>query len=194
VDTRSADALPAQRLRDNVDRHEATGYYLLLEDVFPESTAEINLVARDIMSKLTGKKSSSLPPLQIDLGVNGALALDVQPLSVTTNSTLAATTNSTLTTKNDLDTNSAVKVEADVKPLVLDVCLKLGLERLPSTAICRDGCRHFGITLLGIEVIGFDYEVNTTTNIQDLANRPFVVGKPADHRPGASGQGIRLSV
>ena len=144
------------------------------------------------MSKLTGKKSSSLPPIKLDLTTLSTL--DLMPVSVTTNSTLAATTNSTLTTKNDLDTNSAVKAEVDVKPLVVDLCLKLGLERLPSTAICRDGCRHFGITLLGIEVIGFDYEVNTTTNIQDLANRPFVVGKPADHRPGVSGQGIRLSV
>jgi hypothetical protein len=149
------------------------------------------------MSKGGGKKGGGgLPPIDINLGVTGALDLDVQPLSVTTNSTLAATTNSTLaaTTNSNLDTNSALKAEVDLKPLQVDLCLKLGLDRLPSTAICRDGSRHFGITLLGVEVIGFNYEMNTTTNIQDLANRPFVVGKPADHRPGVSFRGVRLSV
>jgi hypothetical protein len=147
------------------------------------------------MSKGGGKKGGGgLPPIDINLGVTGALDLDVQPLSVTTNSTVAATTTSTLTTKSDLDTNSALKAEVDLKPLQVDLCLKLGLDRLPSTAICRDGRRHFGITLLGVEVIGFNYEMNTTTKIEDIANQPFVVGRPADHRPGFSVRGVRFSV
>lgn len=110
-----------------------------------------------------------------------ALALHVDPLEVKTASAL--------------DTNSALKAEVDFKPLQVDLCLKLGLDRLPSTGICRDGRRHFGITLLGVEVIGFNYDMDSKTVIEDLANRPFVVGgRRPDHHPGIGAPGIRIHV
>jgi hypothetical protein len=97
-----------------------------------------------------------------------------------------------------LDTNSALKV--DLQPFQGDLCLKLklGLDHLPSTSICRDGSRHFGITLFGIKVIGFDYGSSSNTLVEDLGQRPFVVGQRPDHHhhhhPGFGANGIRISV
>jgi hypothetical protein len=80
------------------------------------------------------------------------------------------------------------------------LCLKLGLDRLPSTSVCRDGGRRFGVSLFGVEIIAFNYDADSKTVVQDLSQSPFVVGKRTDHHHGwdhhhgFSAQGIRIRI
>src|ERR1700752_3933333 len=74
-------------------------------------------------------------------------------------------TNAASDSKNDVRlaitepiiTDSKAKMEMDIKPLEAQFCLKVGVERLPSTKICNPVEKHFGLTLFGREVIGFNY-------------------------------------
>lgn len=94
--------------------------------------------------------------------------------------------NSNTDSKNDIRlaitdpirTDSNNRMELDIKPLQTELCLKLGLDRFPSTKICKPLQRHFGITMMGQEVIGFNYSEEKRTVIEDLGHRSFVVGGP----------------
>jgi hypothetical protein len=145
-----------------------------------------------------GKKGGGgLPPLDVDLTANTNSVVDANVVA-DTKSALSADTKSALSadTKSALsaDTKSALSAEVDFKPFEFDLCVKLGLDPLPSTRICRDVSRHFGITIFGIKIIGFDYMTDTKTVIEDLGQRPFVVGKRSDHHHGVGVQGIRIRV
>ncbi len=157
-----------------------------------------------------GKKGGGgggLPPISI--GINGAFDIDANTTSaVTANTTSAVTANTTsaltanttsaltadINTDSAMKTDNALKAEVDFKPFQVDLCLKLGLDRLPSTSVCRDGARHFGITLFGVKVIGFDYISDSRTVVEDLVQRPFVVGKRPEHHHGFGAQGVRIRV
>lgn len=76
----------------------------------------------------------------------------------------------------DTKSDSRAQLEMDLKPLQVDLCLKLGLERFPSTKICKPQRQHFAVTLFGVEVVGFNYSSEENTLIEDMAKRPFVVG------------------
>jgi hypothetical protein len=159
-----------------------------------------------------GDIGGGMPDFNVDIKVPLDVDLEAK-INAITDSTVKATTDSTvkavtesvvkadttskldLNTNNVLDTNSALKV--DLQPFQGDLCLKLklGLDHLPSTSICRDGNRHFGITLFGIKVIGFDYLSSSNTLVEDLGQRPFVVGQRPDHHHHSFGaNGIRISV
>jgi hypothetical protein len=82
-------------------------------------------------------------------------------------------------------TDSTAKMEMDIKPLEAQFCLKVGIERLPSTKICNPVEKHFALTLLGKEVIGFNYSEEKRTVIEDLGHRPLVIsGGPLRHEHG----------
>lgn len=92
-------------------------------------------------------------------------------------------------------TDSKAKMEMDIKPLEAQLCLKVGIERLPSTKICNPVERHFGLTLFGQEVIGFNYSEEKRTIIEDLGHRPFVVsGGPVRHEHGYNDSEGRLRI
>ncbi len=103
--------------------------------------------------------------------------------------------------KADSNSDSKTAVEMDLKPLQIDFCFKVGLERFPSTKICKPVSRHFGLTVLGVEVMGFNYVDDSTTVIEDLSRQPVVVGDaaqfaphPHPHHPMEGGQSVRIRV
>ncbi len=100
--------------------------------------------------------------------------------------------------KADTTADNRTQLEMDLKPLQVDLCLKVGLERFPSTFVCRPSTRHFGVTLFGVEVMGFNYSSEQKTIIEDMRNRPFVVaGLPSGVAPegGEHGHhGVRIRV
>jgi hypothetical protein len=82
-------------------------------------------------------------------------------------------------------TDSKSKMEMDIRPIEAQFCLKVGIERLPSTRISNPVEKHFGLTIMGKEVLGFNYSEEKRTIIEDLGNRPFVVsGVPLRHEHG----------
>jgi hypothetical protein len=137
-------------------------------------------------------------------GGGGAMSMDVHSTStsvidsdsnITANSTSNLTSNSTnqidskataqlqvvgldnVRLKADTTADNRTQLEMDLKPLQVDLCLKVGLERLPSTRICRPSHRHFGLTLFGVEVVGFNYSSEQRTIIEDMRGHPVVAGE-----------------
>jgi hypothetical protein len=99
--------------------------------------------------------------------------------------------------KADTTADNKTQLEMDLKPLQLDFCLKLGLERFPSTRICKPTSKHFGLTLFGVEVLGFNYQADDQTIIEDLSRHPFVVADGIEipehhHREPKTGDGVRI--
>jgi hypothetical protein len=96
--------------------------------------------------------------------------------------------------KADTTADNRTQLEMDLKPLQVDLCLKVGLERLPSTRICRPSHRHFGLTVFGVEVIGFNYASEKRTIIEDMRGRPMVAGELPMAAHSHDAGGIRIHV
>jgi hypothetical protein len=67
-----------------------------------------------------------------------------------------------------------LRAELDIKPLTLDLCVNVGLNSLPPTRICRQNSTHFGFTLFGVEVVGFNYATDNRLQIEPLTPPPKV--------------------
>ncbi|MBV7335260.1 hypothetical protein KFU94_44875 [Chloroflexi bacterium TSY] len=67
------------------------------------------------------------------------------------------------------------KAELDVKPLVFDQCLTIKLDPLPPTCIRQPYQQHFGITILGVEVMGFSVSGELRHIVDETDKRPQVV-------------------
>ena len=66
----------------------------------------------------------------------------------------------------DMDVNTVMDIkpiqlsndiDLDIRPLVMDLCFKLEFGGIPPTSIRRPYNHHFGITLFGTEVLGFNF-------------------------------------
>jgi hypothetical protein len=95
-------------------------------------------------------------------------------------------TDSNLKTDSNLNTNSGITV--DVKPLVVDLCLNLSQGPVQPTCIRQPYQHHFGVTLFGIELWGFNFSGESQTIIQGLTTKPQVAwgGEESRDQPGAS--------
>ena len=98
--------------------------------------------------------------------------------------------------KADTSADNRTQLEMDLKPLQVDLCLKVGLDRFPSTFVCRPSMRHFGLTLFGMEVVGFNYSSEQKTIIEDMRGRAFVAGEVAGavERTDQAHHGVRIRV
>jgi hypothetical protein len=91
--------------------------------------------------------------------------------------------------------------EVDIKPLVLDQCLNIRLSPLPPTCIRLPYQQHIGLTLFGVEVIGFNLAGEAQVLVSDLPSKPQIAwgGEQAAAQPAyapaetAGGVHIRLS-
>jgi hypothetical protein len=151
----------------------------------------------------------------------GGMSLDVDAdINAVVDADINAVVNADITSNNRMDTNANAAVQIvgldnirmtadvtsdnkaaiamDLKPLQVDLCLKVGLERLPSTNICRSSAQHVGVTLFGVEIVGLNYSSDGKTGVEDLGNRPFVVSDSVHSKPHEcdyeSVDGIRVHV
>lgn len=94
---------------------------------------------------------------------------------------------------------SEVDTHLDVEPVQVDLCVDVGLTRLPRACIHQPYTSRIGVTLLGIELVGLRWSGESSTIIDDLEERPHhelgdVVARPGDgharppipHRAGRS--------
>jgi hypothetical protein len=72
-------------------------------------------------------------------------------------------------------TQSQADLSLDVRPLVADLCFKLDIGDLPDTCIRQPYQAHFGITLFGVELFGFNFAGETQLVVQNLPRRPHNV-------------------
>lgn len=83
-----------------------------------------------------------------------------------------------------------LEASLDVRPLTADLCLNVGINSLPATRICAPFSTHFGITLFGVEVLGFNVAGQNELRIEPLPTPATVAWGGTDvvhhprHRPG----------
>lgn len=64
--------------------------------------------------------------------------------------------------------------ELDIKPLQFDQCLTIRLDSLPPTCIRQPYQQHFGVTLFGVELIGFNLQGETQMILTGLPKQPQI--------------------
>jgi hypothetical protein len=98
---------------------------------------------------------------------------------------------------NDLNTTMDIKpivmtnnsnLDMDIKPVQLDFCLKLDFGGPPPMCMRMPYSHHFGITLFGVELLGFNFSGESQTILDELPKRPQVAwgGEKAVRHPSAS--------
>jgi hypothetical protein len=111
---------------------------------------------------------------------------DIRPLDIKTDSKLAVTqpivTDSKAKTDSNVKTDSTAKLalaidplkiesdqrsEIDLKPLAVDACQTIKLAPLPETCIEQPFEQHFGFTLFGMEIWGFNVSGKSSTNLKN---------------------------
>jgi hypothetical protein len=76
--------------------------------------------------------------------------------------------------KTKTDINSAIFSKLDVEPVQVDLCLNVGLSKLPKAHIRQPYESHFGVSVLGTELVGFDWSGESNVVIDELSSRPHV--------------------
>jgi len=80
-------------------------------------------------------------------------------------------------------TDSKNKIEVDMKPMVVDLCLDISMGKMPPTRIRQPVQQHFGFTLFGMEIFGFNFSGESQIIVDDYDPGPKVIG-PADQHHG----------
>ena len=117
-----------------------------------------------------------------NINSNNGLTLTIpEPIRLTTDSNLMS--NSNITSDSQIRANTQSGIALDVRPLTLDVCMKMEFGKLPPTCIRQPYQHHFGITLFGVEMIGFNFVGESRTVIEDVHPAPHVAwgGEQAVH-------------
>lgn len=103
--------------------------------------------------------------------------------NITTNNGLTLSVPEPIRLETDASLDSTSGINLDIQPLTLDVCMKMEFGKLPPTCIRQPYKHHFGITLFGVEMIGFNFVGESRTVIEDVQAAPHVVwgGEQAVH-------------
>lgn len=115
-----------------------------------------------------------------------------QPLRTENRSELAVT--------EPIVTDNRNRMEVDVRPLVVDLCLNLNVGKPPAVCIRQPHNVHFGFTLFGMEIFGFNFSGESQTIIESPDPAPKVVWgtgqkEKTTHRPRhakAESGGLRI--
>lgn len=85
---------------------------------------------------------------------------------------LQAESKATLLIPEPIRTES--KAELDVKPLAFDQCLNIRFGPLPPTCLRQPYQQHFGITLFGVEILGFNLTGESQLVVDNLPSKPQI--------------------
>lgn len=100
----------------------------------------------------------------------------------------------------DLNTTMDIKpiqlsndINMDIRPVVMDLCFKLEFGGPPPTCIRQPYNHHFGITLFGTEVLGFNFVGESRTIVEELPKKPQLVlggSRGSKHSSGEHSGGL----
>jgi hypothetical protein len=135
-----------------------------------------------------------------NIKVDGTLAVP-KPIDLDTSLTLKVPdpikTDSKLafTIPEPIKTDS--KAAIDLRPVVLDQCLRLSLGPLPATRVCLPNRQRVGLTLFGVEVFGLTLDGEAQVIVGEPQRQTHVVSGEArvihsDHDHGRPSLHIRL--
>lgn len=115
-----------------------------------------------------------------------------QPLKLETKSDLTLEQSLNTEGRLELAVTEPIKTESvaalDIKPLAFDQCLRISYGPLPPTCIQQPYQHHFGFTLFGLEVFGFNLVGEAQVKVTEIQSGPRVVwgGEQSAPRPHAA--------
>lgn len=80
---------------------------------------------------------------------------------------------------------SETDIDLDVQPVQVDLCVNVGLTKLPKARIRQPYDSHFGVNVLGVELIDFNWRGVSDVIIDELDPGPHIEPNGAAHRPHA---------
>jgi hypothetical protein len=94
-----------------------------------------------------------------------------------------STSRTELTIREPIRTEGKSEMSLDIRPLVTDTCLTINIGSLPETCVRKPYQHHFGLTIFGMEIMGFNLSGESQTIIQDLPKQPQIAwgGQRAGH-------------
>ena len=138
-------------------------------------------------------------PLKTEMATNATLSV---PEPIRTEMATKLEGGEPIRTELSLDVKP-LEASLDVKPVTADLCLTLGVNRFPPTKVCAPFRTHFGISVLGTELLGFDVAGENRFTVEPLPLPPQVAwggteaiaptpGRPPVHRTPTRGGGLRV--
>jgi len=106
-----------------------------------------------------------------NIGVSAELAVP-EPIQTKSDVVAQASTRSEVAVTQPIVTDLNAAASVDVKPV--DVCLTLGIGRLPRARICRPVERRLEVTVLGQALFGLKWSGYSELVFADLAPRPHL--------------------
>jgi hypothetical protein len=90
-------------------------------------------------------------------------------------------------------TDSRSAMSLDIRPMTVDLCLNVNMGPPAPTCIRQPYHHHFGLTLFGMELLGFNFSGESQTIVQDVPKQPQVAWGSPDaghgHSHGHKGSG-----
>ena len=93
---------------------------------------------------------------------------------------------SDITTKSDIASDSKNAIAVDLKPVVLDIC-STSSTKLPQGEIIQPFHLHFGVTMFGMEMLGFNLAGEQRTVMKKLPKKPTVDWPAQENAPPRAG-------
>lgn len=123
-----------------------------------------------------------------NIGIKAELVLP-QPFKLQTDST----SRNELAITEPIRTVGQNEIVMDIRPMTVDLCLNVNFGRFPPTCIRQPYQHHFGITLFGMEVLGFNFVGESRIVIEDLPNKPQIAwgGEQAAPQPAPKSAGVQ---
>lgn len=143
-----------------------------------ERPVEVDVGLDDVNIGVAGELTSTIQggeaPIALDVGGGERAIHAVGELTASTQSNLAVTE----------PIVSEISSRVDVEPIVVDLCVDVGLSKLPRASIRQPYRSHFGMNLLGTELFGFDWSGQSDTVIDELPDRgPKIIDGSHSPRP-----------
>ena len=134
-------------------------------EVTSDSTMDADLRTELVVPQPIRTESSFAVTEPIVTQSSNTIGLDIEPIRME---------NAIAITEPIVSENSS-DISLDVKPMVADLCFKLEIGKLPDTCIRRPYQHHFGVTLFGVELLGFNFAGESQTVIENIPKKPQVV-------------------
>jgi hypothetical protein len=136
-----------------------------------DSSMVLDIVGLDDVQVTTTSTSTNTNRLELPDPIDTRITLNV-PDTIRTDQNQR----NELAITEPIVTQMSADLDVDVKPIVLDLCLTVGIKELPRFCISRPYDKHVGLTLFGREVIGFNWCGTSDFIIDDVRPRAFVSG------------------
>jgi hypothetical protein len=135
------------------------------------SSTVLDIVGLDDIQVTTNATSSSTNRLELPDPIDTRMTISV-PDTIRTDQKQR----SELAITEPIVTHMSTDLDVDMKPVVVDLCLTLGIKDPPRFRVSRPYDKHVGMSLFGREIVGFDWCGTSDFIVDDVRPGGFTAG------------------